>query len=68
MIYLVPHFFIHRWELKKGVKELMIDIPDNIKDILIDTSIPPSQIGFSSFISEKILIERSSIFSKSLLC
>jgi len=35
MLYVAPKLFTHRWEFKNAKNyELVIDIPDNIKEIL----------------------------------
>ena len=31
-----PNFFIHKWELRQGKAELLIEIPLNVKKILED--------------------------------
>jgi hypothetical protein len=39
---LVPHFFMHKWEMQKSEPELLIEVPENIKEILTNPSLPMS--------------------------
>ena len=36
---LVPGFYIHKWQMKKGKMELMIDIPQNVNELLEDENL-----------------------------
>jgi hypothetical protein len=67
MIYLVPLFYIHKWELKKGKMELIIDVPENIDEIIKGYVCVTSKIGFEGLLSKEILINRSKIFSHKLM-
>ena len=31
---LVPDFFIHKWQMRKGKMELIIEVPENIEEIV----------------------------------
>jgi len=40
-----PQFFLHRWEVRKGKNELVIDIPRNINEILMKSYNPDYEGG-----------------------
>ena len=62
MLYLVPNFFNHRWESKQNGFELIIEIPANIKDILEDDSVKPSNESYDFMMTADLIEKRKKVF------
>mmetsp|Transcript_18358 Transcript_18358/g.13362 ORF Transcript_18358/g.13362 Transcript_18358/m.13362 type:complete len:103 (+) Transcript_18358:667-975(+) len=71
MLWIAPNFFIHKWELKKGKQELLIDIPANIKLILEmyfkQEAVEPTAAPVQGLVPNEVLLRRSAVFKSSLL-
>ena len=37
----VPNFFLHKWQVRKGVLELMVEVPENIADVVLGYECEP---------------------------
>lgn len=72
-MFVAPHFFIHRWETKSDKAELCIEIPLNIKDVvlkmrnLISKDVPNTDTPFAASLNSDLMQHRKSLFRKQLL-
>jgi len=71
MLYVVPDFFLHRWDVKSDKAELYIDIPANIKEICARlASNQPVQVSNEPLIgtvSQETFAARKTMFRKQLV-
>jgi hypothetical protein len=67
----VPNFFIHRWESKRNVNELVLEIPSNIKEILEayerGVVIPTHETPFQGSMLSDVIQGRNKVFKRIVL-
>ena len=66
MITVAPYMFIHSWESKVSGYELVIEIPKNIKQILQNQEIKPSNEAYEDLMVSEMLQERTNAFKQQL--
>lgn len=68
---IVPNFYTHRWETKRNVNELIIEIPSNIKEILEGYErgivIPVKEQSFEGTMLSGVIQGRNKVFKRIVL-
>ena len=67
---IVPEFYTHKWQMRKGKMELLIEVPENIEEIIAnyrtEHDIKCMESAYPKQLSESILKERQTILREKM--